>query len=160
MPIQQTCYVKDVKAYNAAGGGASADTTATRTLNVMNENGGEVNSGCSFASLASDIFTLQPGIYDIEWSAPANWVTRHMSMLRLGSAGALVSLGEAAYSSRAIEANTTVSTGTARVNIGVATAYEIAHYTTQAQAGDGFGLTSGKSGYSSIFTQVKITKVK
>jgi len=160
IPVQQTCYLKDVKAYNVTGGNSSADTVATRTLNVINETGSETTGTCSFASLATNIITLQPGTYRFWFSVPGNWVTRHFAILYNVTSASVVALGNAQYSDRNIPANPNYSEGIAQVTISAPTQYDIRHYTTTAENTDGQGLAHGKAGYSNIYTQVKITKIK
>jgi hypothetical protein len=123
-----------------------------RTLNTL-------EGDTSFVSLASNQFTLQPGTYHIEATAPAYRVSGHKIKLRqtsqtpadilIGLSGISGSTGDFALSNSIINGSFSIS---------VATTFEIQHRVGTTKTTDGYGaaLTYGDS---EVYTQVKITKV-
>jgi hypothetical protein len=150
-------YLKDVKANNIDGGTHTAGSYQTRVLNTLE---GDV----SFVSLASNQFTLQPGTYHIEASAPAARVNRHIVKLRNISDSVDTILGSSSNADSTVSPggdsveSQTISTLAGVFSISTAKTFEIQHRGTTTQATIGFGYAAN-FGNNELYTQVKITKV-
>jgi hypothetical protein len=144
-------YIEDLKAANTSGGTFTSGAWQTRTLNTL-------TGDASFITLASNQFTLQPGTYHIEATAPGYRVSRHKAKLRQTSGTpADIIIGSSEYSD-----STNLVASSSRIqrviSISVATTYEIQHQAQVTQTTFGFGVESNFA-VSEIYTQVKITKV-
>ncbi len=149
IPIQETCYIKDVKA-SGTGGGTSSTSYTTRTLNTLEGDTGWV-------SLSSNEFTLQKGKYRIDAKVPAYQTNPHKARLynattftveAIGSSEAMATTGFTSTSSKIM----------CQIEIGQATTYRIEHRAASAVA-NGWGVPVG-FGDDEVYTQVKITKIK
>ena len=155
VPIQKTSYIKDVKAQNTAGGTFTSGAWRTRDLNVINENGSITNGTCTFASLSANQFTLQPGTYRINASAPAYAVQNNQSKLYNITTSADVTLGSNEYSPASGTACRSLITTT--ITLGTANTFEVRHYGTATGTTNGFGLVMN-IGLES-YTNIEIIKV-
>lgn len=151
IPVQETCYVKDVKASGTSGGTFTSGAWQTRDLNTT-------SGDCSWLSLSSNQITLQSGKYEIEWSAPAYGVDNHQSKLYSISEASDVEHGNTSVDA-ATGFNISKSSGETNVTITTATTYEIRHRCATTKATSGFG-QSASFGNNNIYTQVKVTKIK
>jgi len=150
-------YLKDVKSSGTAGGTFTSGSYQTRDLNTSE---GDFSK---FGSLASNQFTLDSGVYDIEWTAPAacnggNAVSGHKSRLYNITDAAVVSIG----SSEIVDgisgvAVTNRSKGICSLTLTSPKTFEVQHRCTSTLATSGFGLATS-FGDDEIYTQVKITK--
>lgn len=161
IPTQQTCYIKDVKAQNTAGGTfTSGDEAGTwgrlRDLNVINETGSTTTGSCSFATLAASIFTItRPGTYNIKITAPAgNTTNRHQAALYSGTT--LVLLGSVGLTDGGANHNP-VSYINGTVTISSPTSYMLRHKCETTANTSGFGLAANLA--LEVYTQVEITKI-
>jgi hypothetical protein len=148
-PIPRTAYIKDVKPSGTSGGTFTAGAWQTRDLNTL-------SGDTEFVSLSSNQFTLQPGKYEIEASAPAYVVQGHKLRLRNITDSSDDLLGDNLYSNATSIVQNALMIGTLEVT-SVKT-FEIQHRGTATQVGNGFG-GSVSFGVDEIYTQIKITKV-
>jgi hypothetical protein len=142
--------IKDLKTSGTDGGSNTGGTTATRTLNTLNDPYGII-------SLNSNQINLQPGRYKISARAPAYNVTRHQIQLYNITSSSVQIVGSNA-SSGGTDNTSTDSLFEDIVIIGVPTTFEIRHYTQSSQSTTGFGIASS-SGQSEIYTTVTIEKI-
>ena len=153
--------IADVKAAGSAGGayGATANVWVVRTLNTITS-----NSGGSSVSLASNRFTLQPGIYTIDASTPVCLTGLFKSALFSSVANTIVSLGTSERSSSSIQTRSFISH---TLTVTTATAYDIrlfvsvtgAGTTSLGNAAGAGGGVPGPASVSEIYTIVKIQRI-
>jgi len=146
----RTAYLKDVKASGTAGGTFTSGSYQTRVLNT-------IEGDSSFVSLSSNQFTLQPGTYEIEASAPAYRVNGHKLKLRniTGSSDTIIGGAAETDSSNFVQ---TESRLVGTISISSTTTYEIQHRCGATFASSGFGRAAAY-GDSEVYTIVKIKKV-
>jgi hypothetical protein len=148
----QTVYLKDAKASGTDGGTFTSGAFQTRTLNTL-----ENSAAFPWISLSANQFTLQPGTYAIDASAPARAVDSHVLRIRNITASSDEIIGMVENVNASVSADTT-----ARLfgNIVVATAsvYELQHRCTTTKTTNGFG-GQANFGVNEIYSMVKITKL-
>jgi hypothetical protein len=151
VPVPLTAYLKDVKPSGTAGGTATAGSYQTRTLNT-------VEGDSSIVSLSANQFTLGPGVYEIEASAPAYYCSRHKIKLRniTDSSDALIG-GVALTENTTAAGSTSDSIIRGRITLTSPKTFEIQHRVQTTRATNGFG-DNTSFGDSEVYTQVKITK--
>ncbi len=148
---QPVAFIKDFKADGVDGGSSVAGTFVTRDLNTL-----EGNS--SFVSLSSNQFTLEPGEYIIEATAPGYRIDGHKIKLRNITDSTDDLIGTSAFSFNTVPAATeSVITGT--VSFSSAKTFEIQHRCELTNASQGLGARAN-AGVDELYTQVKITKVR
>ena len=137
----------------ASGVSDAAGTAATwniRQLNTINDVGGHGN-----ATRTGNTFTLQPGIWLIEVSAPAYRTDAHM--LRLVTGGSPVALGTSEYASNTAQSGQNRSFLVYAVSLVAATTYTIEHYiTTIGAVGIPLGRPAAIAGTNETYTIVKL----
>lgn len=155
MPLQQTAILKDVKTSGTSGGSSSATTVHTRTLNT-------VEGDSSLVSLSANQFTLQPGKYVINASAPAFSVDTHQIFLYsvTGSSYVIDGTSMSANSANAVNSTSALS---GVLELTSATTYELRHWTFSAKTTNGLGI--GVDGTNNpqtneVFSVVQIDKIK
>jgi len=136
----------DSKAQNVDGGGATAGSWQTRTLNQMND------AGEYGASLASNQFTLPTGKWLIKWRAPAHNVNDHQSRLFSVTENSVIAYGSSGRSNTAGSTNND-SVGITTQNNAAPTTYRIEHRVISTRATDGYGYASNFG--DEIYTQVE-----
>lgn len=147
-----TAYIKDVKPSGTAGGTFTSGAWQTRDLNTL-----EGDTG--FVSLSANQFTLQPGKYEIEASAPAHLVDSHKVKLRNITDSTDDIIGRNAHSTDSnTGADITSSELNDTVTLTATKTFEIQHRCQVSRSGNGFGIAAS-FGVDEIYTQVKITKV-
>lgn len=151
IPVQQTCYVRDVKSSGTSGGTFTSGAWQTRNLNTT-------SGDCSFLSLTSSQITLESGKYEIEWEAPAYGVDNHQSSLYSITGSSYIEYGATSVDA-ANGFAMSKSRGFTNLEITTSTTYEIRHYCATTKATSGFG-QAHSFGNSNIYTQVKVTKIK
>ena len=157
VPETQVALIVDQKASGTGGGTASAGWNV-RTLNT------EIYDDDAIASLSgTNGFTLEPGEYLIEWSAPAYRCQRNQTALSTSTSDAnIIALGSSEYA-QDVESGTqiqdqSVSTGSFKVNIAAATTYHILHWVSNLANTPLFGVPTDNS-EPEIYTQVRITNL-
>jgi len=125
-------------------------TSGADRVRVLNTEVRDVNNICT---LSSNQFTLPAGTYYIEWSAPAEVVANHQSMLYSVTASAVIQRGRSCFASTGAVV-TNYSDGGAIVTPAVSTTYEIRHRCQTTRTTNGFG--SGAGFGTEIYTRVRI----
>lgn len=147
-----TAYIRDEKTSGTAGGTATTGSWETRTLNTVE--GRAYSAG--LVSLSSNQFTLQPGVWEIRWTAPAHKVDAHQSRLRNMTLGTTTRLGSSQRCSSSDNSDN-VSFGEWTVSISAATTFEIQHAVGSTAATDGYGRPASNG--TEVYTQVKVTRL-
>ena len=147
--------IQDQKSTNTAGGAATAGAWNTRTLNT------EVFDPDGIVSIASNQFTLVPGIYVIDARASVGNLTgRSKIRLRNITASTTDLLGQ----------NTSMCGTTTElplihvplaglVTIAAPTVFEIQLWNTTTRSTDGYGNPGNFASQPEIYTQVAITRI-
>jgi len=146
----QIAYLKDVKASGVDGGSFTSGDWRTRDLNTVEGDG-------SFVSLSANQFTLGPGKYVIEASAPAYLVNRHKIKIRNITDSTDTLIGSSEYIVQA-DAAVTRSEVLGSISVSSTKTFELQHRALGTRAADGFGLASS-FGVPEVYTQVKITRL-
>ena len=148
--------ISDTKGYDVDGGGSTADTTQTRTLNT------EDFDPDGIVSISSNQFTLGAGTYFIKYSTSYFDTNRSVAFIYDVTASSViqssVSIGYSQTSS-AFDGDSLI--GSCRVTISSNNVYELRHYTQETKANYGLGLAHGRSSISSInnvYTTIEIFK--
>lgn len=147
---------QDQKPQNTSGGSSVANTWVTR---VINTKAADTNNLC--ANPVSDTFTLPPGTWHIQASAPAYatnlnrirlFNTSNSTVAAFGTSEYnYVNAGYATYSSNRSFINTVLTLATS-------TTFRIDHWTSRAQPSSGFGVASNTG--IEIYTDVTCRKIK
>lgn len=149
-PMRDFIHLKDEKAQNTAGGGFTSGAWQTRELNAI------AADTASLVNLSSNAFTLPPGVYELEASAPAHAVNRHQVRLQNTDDDVTIAVG----SSQHTTSTTTVinrSFVSARFAIDVPTTFELQHRAETTKATDGFGVASNLT--TEVYAEVKIWRL-
>lgn len=142
--------LREEQATNVSAGTFSSGSFVTRALNTT------VRNVLSGASLASSLFTLQPGTYFIQWSAPAFAVNLHQSRLFNVTDSTVVETGTSSQTPNATGA-TTISHGCAVVTLTSAKAFRIEHKCSTTQAANGLGIATNL-GAKEVYSWVNVWK--
>jgi hypothetical protein len=134
------------------GGTFTSGTWVTRTLNRI------YPATLPWISLSANQFTLQPGTYLIEASAPAIQVNSHQLRLYNITDAAVEAQGTAEYANRDYFMQTRSSV-TAVVTLAVVKTFSLEHRCLTTQGENGLG-NAASFGSSEIYTQVKILKYR
>lgn len=153
--------LKDVKNQGVHGGNTTPATWMTRDLNTV--------TGDNFVTLSANTFTLPPGEYIIEATAPAYQVDSHRIRLfdNTNNTDNINGANDFGNTYGSTEYNTTSGTGSithstlyARITVSAATGFRIQQFTGQALAiTNGLGLASNLN-RNEIYSQVIITKLR
>lgn len=143
--------IKDVKPNGTVGGTFTTGSWQTRDLNTI--------SGSGFASLSSNQFTLQPGTYEIDASAPAYYVSAHKCKIRNITDASDAIIGQNAYAESAGNGDFTQSRAFDKITITSTKVFEVQHRGGATRASDGFG-GSLSFGVDEVYTQVIIRKLR
>ena len=157
IPVVKSCYLKDAKSAGTNGGTFTTGSWQTRDLNVLNEDGGTSNDGCSWCVLSSNRFTVPAGTYDLYATLPARIVNSTKCRLYDITNSVDAIIGATMGNGGSLETNSVID-GT--ITPTVPTTYEIQHYCTLTSATNGFGYPSNIDSKSEVYTQVRITKIK
>jgi uncharacterized delta-60 repeat protein len=128
------------------GGTFTAGVWQTRTLNTIDDGLG--------VTLANNQFTLQPGTYSVQVSAPGYQVGGHQIRLQNISTGTTALTGTSAFSSNAGGSQTN-SVIIGKIPVGQTSVFEVQHMCTLTQNNDGLGIASGFGQYE-VYTAVRI----
>ena len=149
-PIERIAYIKDVKSANTAGGDFVLGDWRKRDLN-------DLSGDTEFISINSSQFTLQPGKYEIEASAPCYLVGQHKIKLRNITDSTDDIIGQSDYAGTTASSSGSNGNLTGTITITSITIYEIQHQALTTRNTDGFGVQSNM-GVSEIYTTVKVIK--
>jgi len=142
-------FVKDIKANGTDGGAAIAMTWTTRVFNTTQGN-------ASFISLNTNRFTLQPGEYIIEGSAPFRGLDRGKIKIRNITNASDVQFGSVISGGNNI--STVLSIVQASIEVSSSTTFEIQYWVNQAITSFDLGQASS-TGDIEVYSQIKITKI-
>lgn len=152
--LPQTVYCRDEQPSGTVGGNNSAAGNNTRTLNTLDN-----PFNVTWVSLSGNEFTLDPGIYNIEASAPAYKVSTHKLSVMNDTTSLLEIIGSSAFNDIVTEA-VTRSEAAGTLTVTVQTPYSLTHYTTAASGGtQGLGVPTTISLVNEVYAMIKITKV-
>lgn len=138
---------------DARGSGTGGQALAATTFNLRELNG---VIGDNFTSLASNVFTLQPGVYIIEASVPASAGAGLNQARLVSSPSTPVVVVSGTSANAATNGSGSVSVIYHRITIASPTDFGIQHWVASASAGG----TAVGSGEDNIYTTVQITKLR
>lgn len=142
---------RDEKASGTDGGGCTAGSWQTRTINTEKADAG------GHGSLASNQITLAAGTYECEIVCPAVGVNGHQARLRNVTDGATVLLGTSSWAGNgSSQCGTSIITG--RFTIAAGKALEVQHRSSGTRNVDGFGVASA-FGDGEVYTVARFWKV-
>ena len=144
--------IADQKASSSNSGDFNGSGWRTRELNT------EISDPDGIVSIASDQFTLTSGTHLIEWSCPVYKVDRHQTKLYSITNSSDLAAGTSDYAD-SVNSVANRSFGAFVHTISASHTYEIRHYSQSTQNTNGFGV-DGQTGINSIYTLVKISKLK
>ena len=142
----------DEKASTSNSGTFTSSAWRTRDLNT------EILDPDGIVSIASNQFTLGAGTYLIEWSCPVYVVDRHQTKLYSITNSSDLAEGTSDYADPSGNVQNR-SFGVFVHTISASHIYEIRHYCVITKLNNGFGV-DGRTGVNSIYTLVKISKLK
>lgn len=144
--------VRDEKAQGTDGGGATAGSTVTRTLNTVSAN------TISGASLTSNQITLPAGTYRFYAAAPAFGVNAHKAYFyNVTDSNGTTGTAENGNLPSEADPVATVSNVRGRFTIASSKVFELRHYLGSTRATDGLGASVGAGGIE-VYSQVEIIK--
>jgi hypothetical protein len=135
MPRNDYICLVDHKTQNTSGGTFTSGAWQTRDLNVeLADDGGH-------CSLSANQFTLSPGTYVIQASAPAFYIHRHQLALYNVSAGTYPIVGSSEYNPQfgSVQVQTR-SMLAGQFTIAATSIFELRHRCETTQAAQGFGV--------------------
>lgn len=143
----------DEKPSGTNGGSFSSGSWVVRTLNQINP------ASLPWIALAGNQFTLQPGTYLIEASAPACQVNSHQLRLYNVTDAVVEGSGSSEYADMNYFVQTR-SAVVAVVTVTTAKTYRLEHRGLTTKASNGLGNAAAFPGGAEIYTQVKILKYR
>ena len=153
----------DQKNGQTAGGAKTANAWDDRTLNMETDpdNIVSLTNGTTGEGGSANQFILGAGTFHVVWKVPGFFILRHQSALTLAD-NTMVQQGSSAYADTASgyeNYETYMSFGETIVTPTSSTTYKIRHYSNAAHS-SGLGYPSPHSSIDSIYTIVRITKLK
>lgn len=147
---QGVVYLKDIQSGGVDGGTCTSGTWLTRTLNTP-------EGDTDLVSLSSNQFTLQPGVYTIDASAPARGTDSHKLRLFDVTNSAPVLFGNSAHADSPGADGIAVLNGS--FTLTSATVFQLEHACQTTKLTIGFGVASN-IGANETYAQVKITRLR
>ena len=144
---QKVAYLRDERP-SGTEGGSSVVGWQDRTLNTKED-------ANNLVVLSGNEFTLSAGEYQIEWSAPAFYSSKHQTKLTNVTDGVTQEMGSSGYTTAGNNSQTR-SFGSTRIKITTDTTYKIEHYIAVNTTTYGLG-NSVSSGEPEVYTQVTVT---
>jgi len=140
---------------NSSAGGSAASGWQYRLLGYSYP-----TSLPDWISLASNIFTLQPGEYALQMFCPAYQTGYHQAALWNVDTARIEVAGSSEYAQAASGGTPQQTTSTVeyRFTVAVATQYRAYHYCQLAKSTNGLGLDAGTA-YANIFNRVNIWRL-
>jgi hypothetical protein len=146
--------INDTKSTGTNGGTFTLGAWRVRDLNTISS-----SFGPTFATLNTNIFTLDPGTYYLTGTVPARGVNSHKASVVDNVSGVVLFYGTSAYSLNATTATSTTTSNLSGIfTINNSTTFRIDHRSTATRTTDGFGASTG-IGVPEIYTCIDITKL-
>ncbi len=142
-------FLKDVKPSGTSGGACSAGVWHTRDLNT-------IEGDSSIVSLAGNVFTLEPGKYEVDGIVPAFLSSQHKSRVVNNSESVTFIVGGTGFSNSGA-ASMTQSDVKGIIEIAVTTSFRLQHRCAGPH-GFGFGYPAGFD-ENEVYSQIKIVKI-
>jgi len=156
-PDREVCLLKDVKAANTAGGSATTDTYVTRDLNTIESVDGAT---CSFLSLSSNEFTLEPGKYRIRAFLPNYDISTAVCRIYDVTNTAELKIGTVEQPGTAGDIQTSCKVWT-ELTISASTTYRMEHKVGTAGGTQDLGMITNITTFTnSVFSMVEIEQVQ
>lgn len=147
----KVAYVKDVRPSGENGGDCIAGDWRVRVLNNL-------SGDTDFISVSGNAFTLAPGKYTVEATAPTYLANMHQAKLVNLTAGVDAIIGSSERN-HATNSSTTASSIQGMLTIAASSTFQVQHRCFVSRELVGFGVAAG-FGTPETYTQVKITKVE
>lgn len=141
--------LKGVKSQGINGGTFTAGSWVTRELNT-------IDGDTSFIAITSNQFTLESGVYQLEWSAPAYRVGVHKTRIYNVTDASEIEYGSS-ENINSTEEVATRSMGSAIIELTGSKTLRLEHRCSTPRAVNGLGTASSFG--SEVHAQVKITKL-
>ena len=148
--ITKYAIITETQPSGTAAGTFIATTWVTRTLNTSSSN-------IDGFALSANQFTLPPGSYVLEASAPAYSVNAHKTRLQNITAATTTEVG-LSEESAGTAANASRSKVKSVFTVTVSTVFEIQHWAAQGFLSHGLGFRT-ISGVNEVYTEVYIEKI-
>jgi hypothetical protein len=153
---QGIAWVTDTQDETTNGGGSSANTLTTRTLNRLDGSIAEVG-----VTLSANAFTLPIGKYTIEWSCPTYGAVNQSQSQLYNNTDSIITKDGDAWNTGTTGSSRNIGSWTGTIT--KSTAFLIKHYTEAAIATNGLGAKSAdanavNTATTNIYTRVKITR--
>lgn len=156
------CTIVDEKSANTNGGNFASGSFVTRTLNTIYNAPLTLaadSGNNAFVSLSSNQFTLQPGVYEIEASAPAYRCDAHtIRIVNISGGTVVVATGTSEYSPSAADTAQTRSIAKVTLRVESVRAFEIQHRCGTTRNTDGLG-KAANLGQVETYTMVRIRRL-
>lgn len=153
----KVAFLSDVKSQGSKGG-SNVVGYQTRELNTQ-----EGYTDFFSSALITNQFSLEPGTYLIEASAPAYRTNRHqLRLYNVSNDEVEITSDGRLFVGTSEQANSTTSSGNraflqGAITIAASSTYRLEHYTQTVQASEGLGLETNQT--SEVYAIVKITKI-
>lgn len=152
---EQSAYIKDIKPSGTDGGTFQNIGFVTRDLNTLILS----HPSIAWVTLASNQFTLVPGIYEFEAICPALNVNHHKAKLRDITNSLDVIIGSSELSEPAAQPSCTHSFIIGIITVLATSVFEVQHVAQTGASTFGFGPGFAGFGVDEVYTQVKLKKV-
>ena len=156
IPKRKIAILEDIKAAGVAGGTSTANTIHTRTLNT-------VRGDTEIASLSTNQFTLQKGVYTLNASAPAYTANRHQLFLYNITDSSYVEGFDSPSQISGAAGVQTDATLKGKLTLLNAKTFEIRHWFQSGKATDGLGVEMSMGVNPTtreVYTRVVIEKLE
>jgi microcystin-dependent protein len=151
---RQYALFRDEKPQGTDGGSNTSNTWETRDLNTkIVDTGGNV-------TLASNQFTLETGVYEIDARAPSNQMNQHRLRLRNISDSVTILEGQNSAVPNALGGTVSHAFLRGRFIITTPKTFEIQHRGTANGGSDAFGRNMNVPGANEVYTEVQLYKVE
>lgn len=150
---QPVAYVKDVKASTTVGGSATTSAWTKRDLNTLSGDIGSVG-----VTLASSVITLPAGKFKVKAISPFYSTQSTMIRIRNTTDSVDVATGQIFVFGTTEAAGMAIAQGV--VTLTKSTNLEVQYYTTSTSGTSALGNAISIAGYSEVYTQVEIKRLK
>lgn len=150
-PSQAVAIIEDIQTQGTQSGTFTSGGYVTRILNTLSGDTTEVG-----VTLSSSKFTLTPGRFKIEWSAPAFDVDEHQTALYNHTDVEYAKVGTIGNAG-GVDTND-YSRGVHVITLTQNTEFSISHTCTTTKSDNGYG-ENASLGFDNVFTQVIVTRL-